>query len=294
MPRGPRREPEQPQLFDTTPYEKPEPRMDYDPEAWLSQPDITFHGSYDAQMPQEDPHRRFKYYGPNFHSGTLKSAMDRSDVRSPGFNDTDVPQRAFIHPIRLEGEMAINTTPDNPREEKRRGNQPRDEKRPMLFTDNEANYRPSEDYPDFVPPSEAARDVPVHLAEGRHVPYANYAEDAGSVSFRSPRSGIRSWAEDVLSDPGASTHHRNLAEQFDLTIPVQDNWTPHISQARIPLNIKGIPEMLGRVDPTRMSGEIHEQPSLFEGEESQISGSTPLHVTKPKLVKKVHTVRRVD
>jgi hypothetical protein len=155
-------------------------------------------------------------------------------------------------------------------------------KHPMVFTDTNANMPSGEEM--------------VRL--GLNVPYVNGVESAGSVSFRSPRQNLKTWAEDVRSDPGASTHHKLLAQQFDLTIPARENWSRDVLHTAhknrfVPTPTGKLVDMGEPVNarnlPHSLSGEVIEQPSLFEGEPSKLSGSSKLTVLQPKLKKRPTT-----
>jgi hypothetical protein len=193
----------QPKLFDMP--EDPKPRMDYDPEAWASRPDVVHHSSAEHPMPQETGGGTG--YGPGFHVGTFRSANDRRQV-----NNGNAP-RAFVHPLRMSGQTALRPethefeTESYPPQRKARPADPGSPEHPTTWNDWDANY---------VPGTNAVK-------AGLNVPYVNAHEDPGNVSFRSPRTNLSTWAEDVASDPGASRHHKLLAEQFDLTIPMREH-----------------------------------------------------------------------
>lgn len=65
--------------------------------------------------------------------------------------------------------------------------------------------------------------APDLLHRGHTIPYLNEAEDEGSTSYVAPRSAIRTWREDVLSDSQAPPRWRRIAEAgIDLHTKVDD------------------------------------------------------------------------
>ena len=282
---------EQQSMFDASSYDKPEPAMDYDPEMWATRADITYHASSKPQMPGEQnvhpdtPPRQYgepprpsgTNFGYGFHHGDLGSALDRGGITSPSHISSEdfhhYNMRPFIHPLRQSGEMALLDGPNEPslytklpakgtsddvrRSVKRRA---AETAHPLVHTDSDANSAPGTKL----------------VGQGKTVPYVNAAENPGSISFRSPRANLNTWAEDVASDPGASRQHRLLAEQFDLTIPAKENWVEGaLSRGR------------ARNLPTSLSGQVTEQPSLFGDQGvTQVSGQSELRVLQPKLKRK--------
>jgi len=191
--------PDQFQLFgDLHGPERP-PEMEHDPAAWSSRGDIVHHASDSPTMPAEkdDP-----WFGTGFHTGTHQSAVDRS---------MHGQLRDYIHPTRMTGSMALRPeTHSAPKIYNEQGRPTMARERRQVWADDTAN-------------SSGLRhreDAEQALGQGLTVPYANAAEDQGSVSFRSPREHLKSWSEDVQSDPGASPEHKKIAEHFDLTEPI--------------------------------------------------------------------------
>jgi hypothetical protein len=199
--------------------------------------------------------------------------------------------RHFIHPVRMTGETALRPEVNNPKPPTVFSSDPPEslaknkryyeaqQQHPLAFSDAEAN-RNAEDEEHFRRSGALKGKEPrivgeTQVAEGRHVPYVNGVEGTGTISFRSPREGLRTWAEDVASDPGASREHKLLAEQFDLTIPVHQNM-------KEPLD-RGV--FKGGKGVASLSGEVAVQPSLL-GDDEQISGSSPLPVLRPRMVHK--------
>jgi hypothetical protein len=287
--------PHQSQLFDTTQYDKPAPRMDYDPETWIKGPDISYHASDSPRMPQAG--EGGGGFGEGFHHGTVGAAMYRGRITSASHISPEHLHshmaRDYVHPVRMVGETAIR---DEPFKEMFRSKSGESEetaakldkteaahaKHPMVFSDTNANMPSGEEM----------------VGLGLNVPYINGVESAGSVSFRSPRQNLKTWAEDVRSDPGASTHHKLLAQQFDLTIPARENFVTERLQAprsglvespsgKTAIDTGHVPN--ARNLPHSLSGEVIEQPSLFEGEPSKLSGSSKLTVLQPKLKKRPTT-----
>lgn len=256
---------EQLSLFDATPYTKPAPKMDYDPETWAARPDISYHASASPQMPREgEPGGGF---GVGFHHGTVASAMHRGRIDSSSHISSDNlwahNSRDFVHPVRVEGPMALfQGDPSAPSSSPiRRGlgleEQEGLRRHPTAFSDNQANIK-----------------IGTNLVEqGETVPYVNAVEVPGSVSFRSPRSHLNTWAEDVASDPGASRHHQLLAEQFDLTIPARENFSRDVLRRGGAKNL-----------PHSLSGEVVEQGTLFGPSEAR--GSSKVSVMRPRLKRK--------
>lgn len=258
------------QLFDTEPFTKPEPEMDYDPEKWLARQDISWHASDEPTMPSEanEPSVVRTSFGYGFHHGSLPSAMQRGRITSPSAiasaDFLNYGLRPYMHPVRVTGEMALREEPNKPGFSNRRDPKVTEahEAHPLVFSDSQANL-------------EGVREV----EEGKTVPYINTVEDIGSISYRSPRENLRTWAEDVTADPGASREHKLLAEQFDLTVPARENW---------------VSQRLGRQEgpssrrlPESLSGEVVEQPSLFGDEgDTKLSGQSEVVVNQPKFKKK--------
>ena len=292
---------EQLSLFDVAPYTTPEPRMDYDPAAWLQRPDVSFHSSEAPQMPQEGESHTSNF-GVGFHHGSVQASMDRGRVTSTSHISSDdynyFSQRPYIHPVRMTGETKLRQEPQKTRapglvpgekesDESYQSNLRYHEStvaHPLTFSDSEANF--------------AAGTATVNA--GEHLPYVNAAEDIGSISFRSPRGKLSTWAEDVAADPGASRHHKLLAEQFDLTVPVRENWSREVlgtPRGRYKETAWGGYADMGeqtphaRNLPESLSGEVTEQPTLSNGlisrmGESALGGSSKLPILTPKLKKK--------
>jgi hypothetical protein len=239
---------EQQSMFDSSSYDTPAPTMNHDPEAWATRADIVHHTSDTVPMPEDTGGGRG--YGPGFHVGTLRSALDRRESTG-GLGKRGM--RDYVHPLRMEGQTALRpeehsfeTESYPPKKITREADPSGDPAHPTTWNDWDANY---------VPGTNAVK-------AGFNVPYSNAVEDKGSVSFRSPRQNLNTWAEDVAADPGASRGHKLMAEQFDFTVPVGTN-------------------------SSNQSGQVIEQPTLpgIEGD-TQVSGQSELHVLRPKMKRK--------
>jgi len=256
-------QPEQLSLFDTAPFTKPEPQMDYEPEAWLARQDISWHASEAQNMPTEGG----GLFGEGFHHGTLPAAMQRGRITSPSSikaEDYLSPNsRGFIHPVRVTGEVALREEPSKETFSQRTDPiVPQAHKaHPLVFSDSEANR---------------SDEVPRIIAAGQSVPYVNAVEGIGSISMRSPRENLRTWAEDVAADPGAAREHKLLAEQFDLTVPAKENWARERLGRKTGPHARNLPESL--------SGEVTENTNLFG--ETEVSGQSELVVNQPRFKKK--------
>jgi hypothetical protein len=314
FPEGP---PLQESLFDASAYDKPEPAMNYDPAAWIGRGDITYHTSQDPQMPPEknpvpnptprqhgEPPREGQKtaFGYGFHHGDLRSAMDRG-----GFSNSDSSQipaedylgwtnRPFIHPLRQGGSMALRAEPN---EGAAIARQFPSEYKPEKPRTSGQKAAASEVAHPLVHTDAQGNDPFDTRVESLTIPYVNAAENAGSISFRSPRQNISTWAEDVAADPGASREHKLLAEQFDLTIPIKENWfegrlsRPRWTGVKGAISGKEIligPHPSGRgvkESPDRLSGPVHEQlPLPGTGGDTQVSGQSELHPLRPRFKRK--------
>jgi len=279
-------------LFDVEPYTMPEPKMDYDPEAWLGRPDIVYHSSFEQSFGSRQAGGN---YGEGFHAGTAKAAMERGHFTSPSWispDDHSFMGRKFLHPLRISGEMALRSEAHEPQPYRRSAPGESDEsvarnerfreglgEHPLAFSDFEvqSNYRP-----------EGLRAESM-FGQGLTLPYVNAAEDTGSVSFRAPRRNLSTWAEDVLADPGASRHHKLLAEQFDLTYPAAENAQTQLRRGFWKVHDGG---------PTGQSGEVTIQESLkVEGDtraRMRFTGKSPLPVTRPQLLHREREAHREE
>ena len=198
------------QLFE--PPSQTAPERNYDPESWSSQPDVSHHASNAPTMPQEfgsssDPGAAGEHtpgYGQGFHTGTYAAAEHRA--RSS--------DRTHIHPVRHEGSMALR---------------PESMGAPWALTSGQLGGESGDDrdprqvWSDLATNDTSASSLAEgHVSTGMTIPYLNEMEDQGSISYRSPRQNLRSWSEDVTADPGASHHDKLVAEQYDLTVPWQE------------------------------------------------------------------------
>lgn len=259
--KGPQRQAPEGHLFDPSSYTAPEPEMDYEPSAWLGRRDISFHSSERSEMPLRESAGHF---GVGIHHGDFVAAGERgamygtgqsregSTVRINPSQFLGAHFRSHIHPIRMTGETAISAEPKERITAEKEAVAGR-----AVFTDVEAN-------------TQLGKDI---VVSGANVPYANEAENKGSISFRSPRKNLRTWSEDVLGDPGAPQHLKNLAKQFDVTVPVRENMQRQLSS--------GVFKTGG--GPEAASGPVYEQPSLFPGGESKMWGYSNLKTIVPRL-----------
>lgn len=217
----------QPRLF---PVDKYQAERDYTPGVWEKGEDIVWHSSGFQYMPEDQGHSSASTGG-GFHVGTKAAAEDRV------WNTTTARVNKVLHPLRLRGSMVLppDHDPDsyeslntlafrtvgygsidaNESVDARRAVRlSRGEHGHMAWGDEAANYSQA-----------ARRAVEVH---GQTVPYVNEAEDAGSVSYRSPRENLHTWAESVAADPNAPNWAKAASEQgYDLSHPVNTMDTEH-------------------------------------------------------------------
>ena len=271
---------------DWSAHEPGQPAMDYEPSRWMTRPDVTWHASAEHPMPEEEQPGEMSYdirhehgYGGGFHSGTQQAAMERAHlVKDRSWagdivNTTLQPKdaRNYVHPVRLTSDVALSTAYFDAT-----GQRYNDK---LVFTDSEANEsaKPATFYSRATQRSAAEQ----HMGQGQHVPYMNTAEDYGSISYRSPRDKLRTWSEDVLSDPNAPRQHRVLAEQFDLTVPARENAAEIVRHEDRDEKFPMQDENPGG------SGTAYEQRSLFPGQPSEFHGSSSaISIMSPRFKRK--------
>jgi len=119
------------------------------------------------------------------HSGTAWAARER---------DTPDGQRVY-HPLAIHGEDA-SPSPDSSAWSSGGSHVDRHGKVSEVWADDVANG------------SEVATTQAVR--SGKNVAYRNEGEDVGSISYRSPRSNVRTWSDSVVHNPDA-THAERAA-----------------------------------------------------------------------------------
>lgn len=218
MPKSRPQQPLQPRLFDVGPSYSP-----HQPDAWLDQPNVVWHSSWEAELPtRDDPNRptgsaSWAFHGDleGMHFGSHAAAVDR---RPSG----------FIHPRRVPSEIVL----------------------PGVHGDDWANTAPE------------ATDA---VIEGKAVAYQNeYEGKHGEVSIRVRPEAVKSWNQDVLDNPHAPQHWKDLAKTHALVSTgnkakshefyEQGSFWPHVVE-----DMKGVrPDKAGRTVGTPKVLSFHE------------------------------------
>jgi len=147
------------------------------PDEWMQREDVVYHASHENTLPRRErgPNHQVDYGGSEgMHFGTKMAAYERA---------TSGIRREYIHTARLSAEQF---TPQNEGHTNR------------AWTDDMANYGATAD-----------REV----RKGKIVPYENDFEGSGSISYRARADAVRTWSEDVKSQPNAHPALKHLARK---------------------------------------------------------------------------------